>query len=136
MTQRLRSQPSIVTPLGTFGQDAADSLLAGAFNIISASGAIDPHTPARYIISKATAAALTLGVPTAGADDGVQLQFISTTAAAHTITTPAAGDIRDGNTSDHDTVATFNSHIGANCTLVAYNGIWYVTDETGVSLSS
>lgn len=136
MTQRLRTTTGPVTPLGTFGQDAADSLLAGAFNVLSASGAVDPHTPAKYVITKATAAALTLAAPTAGADDGVSLEFISTTAAAHTITTPAAGDIRDGNTSDHDTVATFAAHIGANCTLEAYNGVWYVTSETGVSLSS
>ena len=134
---RLRTGSGAVTPLGTFGQDAADSLLAGAFNVISASGAIDPHTPARYVITKSTAAALlTLAAPTAGADDGVELEFISTSAEAHTITTPAAGDIRDGNTSDHDTVATFAAHIGANCTLVAYNGVWYVIAETGVSLSS
>lgn len=130
------STPGPVTPLGVLSQQAANSLLAGAFNVLSASGAVNPHQPAKYVITKASAAALTLAAPTAGTDDGIQLQFISTTAAAHTITTPAAGDIRDGNTSDHDTVATFNAHIGANCTLQAYNGVWYVTDETGVSLSS
>ena len=126
-----------VTPLGAFTQDAANSLLAGPFNVLSASQAIDPHTPARYIITKPTnPAALTLAAPTAGTDDGVLLEFISATAVAHTITTPAAGDIRDGNTSDHDTVATFAAHIGANCTLLAYNGVWYVIAEIGVSLSS
>ena len=136
MTQRLRSSNSILTPLGSFGQDAADSLLAGAFNIISASGAIDPHTPAKYVITKAGVAALTLAAPTAVADDGVRIEFISTTAQAHTVTTPAAGDIRDGNSSDHDTVATFAAHIGANFCIEAYNGVWYVTDETAVTLTS
>jgi hypothetical protein len=79
---------------------------------------------------------LTLAAPTAGTDDGVLLQFFSTTAEAHTITTPAAGDIRDGNTSDHDTVMTFNAHIGASCMLQAYNGVWYVREEIGCSLTS
>ncbi len=133
---RLRSASGPVTPLGSFGQDAADSLLAGALNLVAANAAIDPHTPAKYVITKATAAALTLAAPTAGADDGVLLEFFSTSAAAHTITTPAAGDIRDGNASDHDTVMTFNAHIGALCILEAYNGVWYVRAEVGCSLSS
>jgi hypothetical protein len=125
-----------VTPLGTWGQQAANSLLAGPFVPLSASGAVNPHMPNRYIITKATAAALTLAAPTAGADDGVALQFISTTAAAHTVTTPAAGNIQDGNTSGHNTVMTFNADKGAGFTCVAYNGIWYVTDEVGCSLTS
>ena len=125
-----------VTPLGTFGQAAANSMLAGPFVSITASGAINPHQSAKYVVSKATAAALTLGAPTSGADDGVLLEFFSTTAAAHTITTPTAGDIRDGNTSDHDTVMTFNAHIGALCILEAYQGVWYVRAEVGCSLSS
>ncbi len=137
MTQRVRTGSGPVTPEGSFGQDAVDSLLAGAFNPISASGAIDPHTPARYVITKSSAAAaLTLAAPTAGADDGVLLEFISTTAEAHTITTPAAGDIRDGNTSNHDTVLTMNANIGASCILEAYNGVWYVISEIGCSLTS
>ncbi len=137
MTQRLRTTNAIVTPLGTLGQDAADSLLAGAYNAIAASGAVDPHTPARYVITKSTAAAaLTLVAPTAGSDDGVLLEFLSTTAEAHTITTPAAGDIQDGNSSGHDTVMTFNAHIGAMCILEAYQGTWYVRTEVGCSLSS
>lgn len=125
-----------VAPLGTFGQQAANALMAGPFILLTASGAVNPHVPARYIITKAGVAALTLAAPTAGADDGVLLEFTSTTANAHTITTPAAGDIQDGNTSAHNTVLTFNADKGASCLLCAYQGVWYVQSEIGCSLTS
>jgi hypothetical protein len=128
--------PGGFIPLGTFGQQAANAMLGGPFIGIAASGAVNPHAPAKYIITKATAAALTLAVPTAGTDDGVQIEFISNTAAAHTITTPAAGDIQDGNSTGNNTVMTFNAKKGANCTLEAYQGIWIVTTEVGCSLTS
>jgi hypothetical protein len=131
------------TPAGSLGAQTLSALLAGPFVALAASGAIPvassaggARTPGKYVITKATAAALTLAAPTAGLDDGVLIQVISTTAAAHTITTPAAGNIRDGNTSNHDTVLTMNANIGANCILEAYNGTWYVLAEVGCSLTS
>ena len=126
----------LVTPVGVFGQQAAASLLAGPFVALSASGAINPHQPGRYAITKAGVAALTLAAPTAGADDGILIEITSTTAYAHTITTPAAGDIQDGNNNGYDTVMTFNAHKGASCLLCAYQGVWYVQSEIGCALSS
>jgi hypothetical protein len=125
-----------VFPLGSLGVQAAATLLQGPYNMLSASGALNPHQSARYVVTKSTAAALTLGPPTSGADDGVSIQIFSTTAAAHTVTAPTAGQIVDGNSSTYNTVMTFNAKIGANCTLDAYQGKWYVTSETGCAMSS
>jgi|SRR5580693_6880171 hypothetical protein len=130
------SPNALVFPTGVLGLQAANALLQGVANVLSASGAINPHQSALYAITKAGVAAMTLAAPTAGTDDNVIIEVFSTTAYAHTITTPAAGDIRDGNTSDHDTVCTFNAHIGANLRLRAYNGVWYVENEVGCSLTS
>jgi hypothetical protein len=125
-----------LVPGGTLGVQAIAALGGGPPILLAASGAINPHVSGNYFITKAGVAAMTLAAPTAGSDDGVLLLICSTTANAHTITTPAAGDIQDGNTSGHNTVLTMNAHIGANCTLRAYNGTWYVTDEVGCSLTS
>jgi hypothetical protein len=131
------------TPPGTLGPQTLSALLAGPFVALAASGAIPvasstggSRLPGKYVITKAGVAALTLVAPTAGLDDGVLIQLISTTANAHTVTTPAAGNIQDGNTSGHNTVLTFNAHIGANAILEAYNGTWYVLSEVGCSLTS
>lgn len=137
----------LVAPSGALTNQALAAALLGPIVALSASGAI-PQPPASiggalgyrqpgvYAITKAGVAALTLVAPVKGADDGVQLRIFSTTAYAHTITCPAAGNIQDGNTSAHDTVMTFNAEIGANCTLVAYQGTWYVVAEVGCSLTS
>jgi hypothetical protein len=133
----------LVAPLGAFTQQAAAALLLGPAIPLTASGAIPQppnaqgaRLPGVYVITKAGVAALTLAAPVAGADDGVELLIFSTTAFAHTITTPAAGDIQDGNASGFNTVMTFNAHKGANCILRAYQGVWYVMQEIGCALSS
>ncbi len=124
-----------LTPVGVFSTQAAASLLAGPFVPLAASGAI-PVQPGRYVITKAGTAALTLAAPIAGAQDGVLIEITSLTANAHTITTPNAGDIQDGNASGFNTVMTFNAKKGASCLLCAYQGVWYVQSEIGCALSS
>jgi hypothetical protein len=126
----------LVCPTGVFTNQAAVALQQGAPTPLSASGAVNPHQPGLYYITKAGTAALTLAAPTVGADDNVVIEFISTTAHAHTITTPAAGDIQDGNNSGFNTVMTFNAEKGASCKLRAYQGVWYVEQEVGCALSS
>jgi hypothetical protein len=125
---------ALVTPLGVFGNQAAASLLAGPFVPITASGAINPHAPGRYVITKAGVAALTLLAPTVGADDGILIELISLTANAHTITT--VGLLNDGNTSNFTNVLTFNAKKGASCLLCAYQGAWYLQAEIGCAMSS
>ena len=78
------------------------------------------------IITKATAAALSLPAPTpgaasAGGDDGKIVRFISTTAAAHVITSPTRGFNKKGSSG----TATMTAAIGNSFTVEAYNGDWY-----------
>lgn len=83
------------------------------------------------VITKATAAALTLAAPTAGTDDGKILRIVSTTAAAHTVTNASPGFNGAGASGD---VATFGAAIGNAMEVVAYNGVWLAANLTGVTL--
>lgn len=88
--------------------------------VMAANGAIDIRDGI-VMITKATAAAVTLAASAAGKDDGKTLIVISTTAAAHTLTI-ANGLNGAGAGAD---VGTFGGAIGDGITLVAYNGVWY-----------
>lgn len=116
---------------GAFTAQTINQLLAGEFGLLAVSGAIDPHTPARYIINKAGVAAMTLAAPVAGSEDGLQMLVISSTANAHTIT--ATGLFADG--AGHVNLATFAAQIGASILLMAYQGKWYVLNVQGVTMS-
>jgi hypothetical protein len=122
--------PSTIYP-GVMTSDAIQKLGGAPIVLVSASGAIDPHTPNRYFINKAGVAALTLAAPTAGADDGLTLLFNSTTANAHTIT--ATGLLKTG--SANVNVATFAAQAGAGLTLIAFNGLWYVDSANAITFS-
>lgn len=108
--------------------------------IASADGTISlvhKDFPDEVVITKGTACALALPAPTAGkpdagGHDGMQIRFLSITAAAHTVTNSAPGFNNGGSASD---VATFGAAISNNFTVEAYNGIWYVTDNTNVTLA-
>lgn len=102
-------------------------------NPYAASGAI-AQKEGVVPITAGAAAALTLaapnpGLPSAGGDDGKILSVISTTAFAHTVTTPANGI----NGSKH--IATFAAAVDSFIQLVAYNGVWYATPQNGITLS-
>lgn len=84
------------------------------------------------VITKATAAALTLAAPTATTDDYKRLLIVSTTAAAHTVTQTTPG-FNGGSTSED--VATFGAAIGNAMELVAYQGVWLAVNLTGVTLA-
>lgn len=86
-------------------------------------------------ITDASAAAMTLalptaGLPSAGGDDGRELNIKNTTTGAHTITTPANGI----NGNKH--IATFSGALTDCLQLVSYNGVWYtVGTPSGITLS-
>lgn len=85
-------------------------------------------------ITKAGVAVMTLAVPTAGSipsggDDFKKLEILSTTAQAHTVTTPANG--LNGNR----LTATFAAAAGNSLKLVALGGVWYVVGSTGITLT-
>lgn len=87
----------------------------------AADGAIAPVDGAVFI-TKGTAAALTLASPVSGTDDGVRIEIVSTTAAAHTVTCTAGFG---GGTTARD-VATFGGAINDSMIIEAYQGLWYL----------
>lgn len=96
----------------------------------SANGAITIR-PCQVKITKATAAALTLADP-AASDNGVVIQFISTTAAAHTISNAAGSGFNDGGASAD--VATLGGAKGDGLTVVAQGGKWLVIGSINATL--
>ena len=101
------------------------------FAAYSADGAIAlrSHTA---VITKGTAAALTLAVPTATTHDGIIIKVISSTAAAHTVTATTVGFNAGDAASD---VGTFGAAIGNGFSFIAYQGEWYVLTNTNVTLA-
>lgn len=122
--------PAALYP-GVFTPDSIQKLLAAPLVPLAVSGAIDPHTSNRYVITKVGVAALTLAAPTANADDGMLIEITSSTANAHTVT--ATGLFADG--AGHVNLATFAAQIGATLLLMAYQGRWYVQVAQGVTMT-
>ncbi len=119
---------------GTTIFDPANKIFTGAFKnnvqVASGDGAISIKSGV-VVITKATAAALTLAAPTAGADDGNVLWIDSTTAAAHTIT--LAGGLRGAGAGAD--VGTMTAAIGNGIGLYAYNGAWYPIPGTNTNVT-
>jgi hypothetical protein len=98
--------------------------------VASADGAITIQS-GTVVITKGTAAALTLGTPTA-AQNGTVIRIISTTAAAHTVTAATIGFNAADAAGD---VGTFAAAIGNGFSCVAYGGEWYVLTNTNVTFA-
>lgn len=116
--------------------DALDRALG--LSTYAASGAITQKEGFVVITKTGSLAAMTLGLPTAGlpsaqGDDGRELTIFSTTAFAHTVTTPANG-IVDGTSTTKDTY-TFAAHAGGSVTLAAFGGSWYMISSVAGALS-
>lgn len=98
--------------------------------VASADGAITIQT-GTVVVTKGTAAALTLGTPTA-AQNGTVIRIVSTTAAAHTVTAATIGFNAGDAAKD---VGTFGGAIGDGFSCVAYGGEWYVLTNTNVTFA-
>lgn len=85
------------------------------------------------VVTKATAAALTIADPVATADDGKTLIIVSATAAAHTVSNAAGSGFNGGGAASD--IGTFAAAIGNGITVVAYQGKWYVVRNVGVTLA-
>lgn len=109
-----------------FGQPQQAGIVA-----LSANGAVAPHTPHTYVVTKGSICALTLAAPTAGTDDGIQITITSDTAFAHTLTATGLLDTGSANVN----VATFAANKGAGLTLMAYNGRWKAMSQIGITFS-
>ena len=104
-----------------------------AVEVHAASGAIVTTTGTVVITKLSALAAMTLalpkaGLPSVGGNDGNTLNILSTTAEAHTITTPTNG-INGGHT-----VITFSA-VADFAQLVAYNGTWWFTMGTPTNVT-
>ncbi len=108
--------------------------VSNQYAVASANGAISIPATGRVkvFITKGTAAVLTLAAPTATTHDGVEIVFISTTAAAHTVTATTIGFNAGDAASD---VGTFGGAIGDGFSVTAYQGEWYVTNSINVTLA-
>lgn len=98
--------------------------------VASANGAVTIQ-PCTVVITKASACALTLGTPTT-AQNGTKITFVSTTAAAHTVTASTIGFNDGGTASD---VGTFGAAKGNGFSCVAYGGQWYVLTNVNVTFA-
>lgn len=98
---------------------------------LTANGAVDPHTTANYVVTKAGVLADTLAAPTVTTDDGVVITITSSTNYAHTLT--ATGLLGTGTVKTD--VATFAAYAGAGLTVMAYQGKWLVLASVGVTFS-
>lgn len=93
--------------------------------------------PDTVLITKGSAAALTLAAPTAGSPargghDGMRITIYSTTAYAHTVTNTSPGF---NNLSTSGDVGTFGAAVGNYLVVEAYNGIWYTVGNLNVTLA-
>ena len=90
-----------------------------------------PSKPTTFIINKATAlSATTLAAPPL-ASNGLQVKFISTTAAAHVIT--GATLFNNGITGVPWSTVTFAAFAGAGFIATAVNGLW---DVNGIPIAA
>lgn len=103
---------------------------ASSTSIYSATVATITPKPGLVQITAATAATLTLPSPTL-AQNGMVMTIVSTTAVAHTITTPAGFN---GGAAARD-LCTLSGAIGDGLQITASGGIWYVNAKTGCTLS-
>jgi hypothetical protein len=102
---------------------------------------INPNAQATYLITDASAGAFTIAAPSLGnvgsatpgiPADGKVIQFVSTTAAAHTVTFPA-GVLKAG--AGATTVATFTADAGAGFKILAYQGTFLVLYANNVTFA-
>lgn len=101
-------------------------------HVASDDGAIPNDISGVVVITKATAAALTLADPSVR-DDGLVLTIASTTAAAHTVDN-SAGSGFNGAGAGSD-VGTFGAAIGNGFSVYAYGGAWYVVPGSNLNVT-
>lgn len=114
-------------------QDIIDAdCLQGPITLLTgATDAINPHVPGNYILTGTVLDAMTLGLPTAGVDDGLTIAFYAAVAGkVHTLTLPSAA-FSDG-IEAAKTIATWTTgFLGQGLTIRAFNATWMVLSTTG-----
>jgi len=103
----------------------------GGLQVITGDATL-PGVAGNYILTKGSAAAITLAAPVAGTQDGAVIRIYSGSAYAHVIT--ATGLLYTGAAGTG--VLTFAAYAGAGVTLVAYNAHWIVYINNAVTITS
>lgn len=102
----------------------------GAGQAITGDGAITIAQD-MVVLSKGSAAAITIAAPTAGVHDFMEITVVTLTAQAHVITQGTVGFNAKGSSG----TVTFTAAIGNSVTLRAYNGNWYTVVKNGVTVA-
>lgn len=118
------SMPPYQPGMQTIGED---------YTFLSAEVAAWGNQPQNFVITKATAAAITLPAPST-AQDGLQVTFTSLTAAAHVIT--ATNLLNNGVTGGPHDTATFAAFAGSGLVLQAQGGLWNLISSVVVTIAS
>lgn len=100
----------------------------GEIQAIAGDGAITIQT-GTVLLSKGSAAAITIAAPTATTHDRIQIEVIALTAQAHVITCATVGFNAKGSSG----TLTFGGAKGDSVKLRAYNGNWYVVASVNVT---
>lgn len=104
--------------------------IVGTVQAITGDGAITIQN-AYVVLSKGSAAAITLAAPTAGTHDGIRITVVAISAQAHVIT----GSVDGFNAKGSSGTATFGGALGDSVTFIAYNGHWYTTSKVNVTIA-
>jgi hypothetical protein len=121
---------------GAYTLDARNEIIKsdcwqGVFTQVPGDLIVNPSVPAFYMLTKGSAAAVTLPAPIVTTDDYKCIGFISNSAFAHVIT--ATGLLNTGSAAVN--VGTFAAFAGANLVLMAYQGKWFVVSSAGNTFS-
>ncbi len=113
-----------------FSVNANGGLQAVAQPLASTPLTISGRLPGFYVITNAGIATITVSAPTAGVDDGLEIEIASSTNFAH-IVAVGAGKLQMGQAAGAQ--VTFPAFAGAEVYLTAYQGKWIVaTGGNGV----
>lgn len=104
--------------------------IVGAIQAITGDGAITIQN-STVVLSKGSAAAITLAAPTATTHDGYIIRVVAISAQAHQIT----GSVDGFNAKGSSGTITFGGAIGDSVTLVAYNGHWYTLAKVNATVA-
>lgn len=91
---------------------------------LAATGPLSGRIPGFFVITAGAAATITLSAPTAGVDDGLEIEIFSNTAFAHVVAV-GAGKLKAGAAAPGAQI-TFPAFAGAGVYLTAYQGAWLV----------
>jgi hypothetical protein len=108
------------------GGSSAPTLKLTPVILSGGTDAIDPHTPATYLVKTPGVDAMTIVAPTVGVDDGNVITITNGSSASHTVTF-TGGTLRSGGAGV--TTATFGAFQGSTFSFYAYQGVYYVLSQ-------